>query len=83
MVYVNNPERTATLVRPLLKAPSGLRLWVAQSIERALPSTESSFNAGRSASLRRWRDLMHQLAPVPGFAGIVVQSLEDYREAQP
>ena len=83
MVYVNNPERTATIVRPLLQAPSGLRLWVAQSIERALPSTESSFNAGRSASLQRWRDLMHQLAPVPGFAGIVVQSLEDYREARP
>lgn len=83
MVYVNNPERTATIVRPLLQAPSGLRLWVAQSIERALPSPESSFNAGRAASLQRWRNLMHQLAPVPGFAGIVVQSLEDYREARP
>lgn len=83
MVYVNNPERTAAITRPLLRGPAQLRLSVAQSIERALPAQESSYGMGQAVSLQRWRELARMLAPVPGFQGIVVQSWEDYREAKP
>jgi len=84
MLYVNNPERTATLARPLLSAaPAGLRIAVAQSIESALPAQESSFTLGKARSLQRWDALAHQLAGLPGFGGVVVQSWEDYREARP
>ena len=84
MLYVNNPERTATLARPLLSAaPAGLRIAVAQSIESALPAQESSFTLGKARSLQRWDALAHQLAGLPGFGGVVVQSWEDYRKARP
>ena len=83
MVYVNNPERAAALARPLLRGPEGLGLTVAQSIERALPADESSFRAGRAASLERWNALAQRLAPLPRFRGIAVQAWEDYVEAQP
>ena len=84
MLYVNNPERTATLARPLLSAaPAWLRIAVAQSIESALPAQESSFTLGKARSLQRWDALAHQLAGLPGFGGVVVQSWEDYRKARP
>ena len=63
--------------------PEGLGLTVAQSIERALPADESSFRAGRAASLERWNALAQRLAPLPRFRGIAVQAWEDYVEAQP
>ncbi len=83
MVYVSRPERAAAIAQPLLRGPRELRWSVAQSIERALPTQESSYGAGRAASLQRWGELARRLAPVPGFQGIVVQSWEDYGEAQP
>lgn len=83
MVYVNNPERAAALARPHLRGPEGLGFSVAQSIERALPADESSFRAGRTASLERWNALAQLLGPAPRFRGIAVQAWEDYLEAQP
>ena len=84
MVYVSNPVRAAEIAAALLQQnPAGLRLAVAQSMERALPPEESSHSAGRAAALQRWRGLAQALAHWPGFSGIVVQSWEEFKEARP
>ena len=83
MVYVSNIERVATIVRPLLQLPPGLRLTVAQSIESTLPAQESTFLAGQAQSLRRWRELARSLDTHPGFGGVLVQSLEEFSKARP
>lgn len=83
MVYVNNPARAGEIARPLLQGPPGLRLAVAQSIERTLPPEESSYHLGQAESMRRWRQLAQSLAPQAGFAGIVVQSWDEFKKARP
>lgn len=83
MVYVSDPGRASDIARPLLRGPAGLRLAVAQSIERTLPPQESSFNTGQAQALSRWHQLSQALAPVPGFSGIVVQSWDEFIKARP
>ena len=58
-------------------------LAVAQSIEKELPSEESLFRIGRRQALVHWQGVAQALRTVPGFKGVVVQSWEDYMEAQP
>ncbi|MFZ5487808.1 MAG: TolC family protein [Pseudomonadota bacterium] len=83
MLYVSDVNRAAAIARELLRGPAGLRLSLAQSIEPGLSAQESSYAAGRAASLARWRELARRLMSVSGFNGIVVQSWEDYQEARP
>ena len=84
MVYVSNPVRAADIAAPLLlQVPAGLRMAVAQSMERSLTPEESSHGAGKAAALRRWRTLAQALAGQPRFGGIVVQSWEEFKEARP
>lgn len=83
MVYVSNPVRASEIARPLLQGPPGLRLAVAQSIERSLPSDESSYLLGQTQALDRWRQLSQALDTLPGFSGIVVQSWEEFKKARP
>lgn len=83
MVYVSDPGRASDIARPLLQGPAGLRLAVAQSIERTLSPQESSFKAGQAQALHRWRQLSQALASLPGFSGIVVQSWEEFIKARP
>jgi outer membrane protein TolC len=83
MVYVSHPVRASEIARPLLQGPPGLRLAVAQSIERNLPSDESSYLLGQTQALRRWRQLSQALETLPGFSGIVVQSWDEFKKARP
>ena len=83
MVYVSNPVRAADIAAPLLQGAPGLRLAVAQSMERSLTPEESSHRVGKAAALKRWRALAQTLASAPGFSGIVVQSWEEFKEARP
>lgn len=83
MVYVSDPGRASAIARPLLQGPPGLRLAVAQSIERTLSPQESSFNTGQTQALLRWQQLSQALASVPGFSGIVVQSWNEFIKARP
>ena len=83
MVYASNPVRAADIAASLLQGASGLRLSVAQSMERSLTPEESSHGVGKSAALKRWRALAQTLASQPGFGGIVVQSWEEFKEARP
>ena len=83
MVYVSNPVRASEIARPLLQGPQGLRLAVAQSIERTLPPDESSYQTGQAQALRHWRQLSQALQTQPGFSGVVVQSWEEFKKARP
>ena len=83
MVYASNPVRAADIAASLLQGASGLRLAVAQSMERSLTPEESSHGVGKAAALKRWRALAQTLASQPGFGGIVVQSWEEFKEARP
>ncbi|WP_236748737.1 TolC family protein [Acidovorax carolinensis] len=83
MVYVSSPARASEIARPLLQGPPGLRLAVAQSIERNLPTDESSYLLGKAQALRRWRQLSQALETLPGFSGIVVQSWDEFKKARP
>ena len=83
MIYVSNADRAADIARPLLQGPPGLKLSVAQSIERSLPPEESSFTSGKATALQRWQALAQALSALPGFSGLVVQSWEEFKEARP
>jgi len=71
------------VVKRLPTPPEGLRLAIAQSVERALPATESSFTLGRGQAMALWQDLASCAQDIPGFSGVTVQSWEDYMEAKP
>ncbi|MDR0214286.1 MAG: TolC family protein [Comamonas sp.] len=83
MIYSANAQSTVSAIRQLPPMPQGLDLAVAQSIEKELPSEESLFRMGRRQALVHWQGVAQSLRTVPGFKGIVVQSWEDYMEAQP
>lgn len=73
MVYVRNPDRTAEILMPILKAYPEVKFSVAQSIEDTLPREESHFSAGFAELQRRMRRLA-KLLPQPNFSGIIVQA---------
>jgi hypothetical protein len=83
MIYVTDLARATSDAEETLGAAKGLPLLVVQSVERALPPAESTFARGRAASLAQWRELAARLAAQPAFAGVAVQSLEDWDEAAP
>lgn len=73
MVYVRNPDRTAEILTPILKAYPEVKFSVAQSIEDTLPREESHYSAGFAEFQRRMRRLAKSL-PQPNFNGIIVQA---------
>ena len=81
MLYVANPKRVVELTRRILPNADGLPVFIAQSIEPHLSDEESVASLGRSVALSRWRSISDQLSGSPGFAGIMVQSWEDYLRA--
>lgn len=83
MIYSANAQSTVNAIKQLPPMPQGLDLAVAQSIEKELPSEESLFRIGRRQALVHWQGVAQALRTVPGFKGVVVQSWEDYMEAQP
>ena len=83
MLYVSNTDRVFDIARPLLQGPPGLKLSIAQSMERALAAEESNFQLGKAAALQRWNALAKQLSALPQFSGVIVQSWEEFKEARP
>lgn len=87
MIYVADRERAAERARAVLRAAAGLRVSVAQSVERELAATSSLHQRGRAATLALVAELARGLAdPADGesqFGGMVIQSFEEFRSAQP
>ncbi|MDR0996293.1 MAG: hypothetical protein LBL69_01360 [Zoogloeaceae bacterium] len=80
MIYVTNAARVSEIAQSLPKT-AGLRLSVAQSVEKALPAAESTFAQGRQKTLAHWRALVGQLADEHAAdVGILAQSWEDWQE---
>jgi hypothetical protein len=83
MIYVTDKARTVQRTRAVLDAAAGLPVLLTQSIETALPAGSSLHRLGREGALSALRDIASQLAATPGFAGIAVQSFEDYLNTPP
>lgn len=82
MVYVRNPDRTAEILTPILKAYPEVKFSVAQSIEDTLPREESHYSAGFAEFQRRMRRLAKSL-PQPNFNGIIVQAWSYFDAMRP
>jgi hypothetical protein len=83
MIFVRNLARVEEIIRQLPPRPEGMRLSVAQSVERELSKEESRFTLGKRRALAHWQTLSQQLKDIPGFDGVIVQSWEEYRSAAP
>lgn len=82
MIYVSFPhlvqERAGRLFTALAKSQAPLRVTVAQSFERRLPRGESWHRFGRVGAVARWRQLARGLSAQPAFAGLAIQSLDEF-----
>jgi hypothetical protein len=82
MLYSTSFEATEERMRGILSRRPARRLWLAQSIEPSLAQDESFASRGRRG-LDAQLDRLSTLAAFPAFAGVAVQSLEDFLEASP
>jgi hypothetical protein len=83
MIYVTDLSRVSDVARRILLRHPTLRVAIVQSVEAQLPATESSFEEGRVANVQRWKNLSEQLHLLPNFAGVAVQSLENFNAMKP
>lgn len=86
MVYSQNRQRVKDVTLRLLthaRQTQGLRVGLAQSIERELSKEESSYHKGRQQSQAQWAALTRELSGQPHFSGVIVQSLAEYQKAKP
>ena len=86
MVYSQNQQRVKDVTLRLLeqaRQAQGLRVGLAQSIERELSPEESSHHKGRQQSQAQWAWLARELSSQPHFSGVIVQSLAEYQKAKP
>ena len=83
MVYTRNAARARQVTEQILEKSSGLKVGLAQSIERELSAEESSFRQGRKRSVDLWSSLGKELERNPRFSGVFVQSLAEYEKAKP
>jgi hypothetical protein len=83
MIYIADTAAAMRQTAVVLEAAGALPVTVAQSIEAALPASESLHGLGRSAALARWQALARALPARSGLRAIAVQSLEDYLRSTP
>ena len=73
----------AVILLEQARQAQGLRVGLAQSIERELSPEESSHHKGRQQSQAQWAWLARELSSQPHFSGVIVQSLAEYQKAKP
>lgn len=78
MLYSTNHEKVAGDLATIMRAHPGLRFSVAQSIEPALSNEESYAKKSEAVANAAWRSIDERLRTEPNFAGIIIQSLDDY-----
>lgn len=83
MVYSGNPGRVREIVAPILARHPGLAIAVAQSLEPQLPPGESLAGEGAASALTALDRVDRELRRFPNFAGVRVQSLEDFSRMRP
>lgn len=79
MIYSTNVQNAAGRMNAILSSWPGLRFRLAVSVERELPATESFFRNGKKRFLQALDSLQRELSS-PAFAGVVIQSWENYKE---
>lgn len=91
MIYVTNRQEALKRLRRVVRASAGLKVSMAQSVERELPASSSLHAAGRVQALRHAQVLASDLRrefPVKSgqasrFGGVLLQSFEDFLAAPP
>jgi outer membrane protein TolC len=84
MIYIADTAAAARQAEQVLASAGTLPVTVAQSIETALPPSESVHSLGRTLALARWQALAQTLSAThAGLRAIAVQSLEDYLRSTP
>jgi len=79
MIYSTNVQNAAGRMNAILSSWPGLRFRLAVSVERELPATESFYRNGKKRFLQALDSLQRELSS-PAFAGVVIQSWENYKE---
>ncbi|HEY9026514.1 MAG TPA: TolC family protein [Burkholderiaceae bacterium] len=90
MIYVADGERAIARLQAVMRAAPGLRVGIAQSVERSLEAASSLHRLGRGGALDHVADLAHAVATatpprqaLSRFGGVVIQSFEEFRNAAP
>jgi outer membrane protein TolC len=91
MIYVANRQDALRRMQRVVRASAGLKVSIAQSVERELPASSSLHAAGRAQALRHVQVLASDLRrafPVasgqtPRIGGVLLQSFEDFLAAAP
>jgi outer membrane protein TolC len=82
MIYVADRERAVERLRAVMRAAPELRVGIAQSVERSLEEPASLARLGRAGVLNRVAELAHTFVQTR-FGGVVIQSLDEFRELPP
>ncbi len=79
MIYSTNVQNVARRMNAILSSCPGLTFRLSVSVEKELPATESFFRNGKKSFLRTLDSLQRNLTS-PAFAGVLIQSWENYKE---
>lgn len=82
MIYSSNSGKVIEQMKSFMKKAPGLKLGLAQSVEKALSKEESYARKGRKAFKGEVASIDRQLAG-PQFVGVFVQSWEEYKGMVP
>ncbi|WP_233572587.1 hypothetical protein [Fretibacterium sp. OH1220_COT-178] len=80
MIYSTNMDAVADRFKAICRAHPRLRFALVQSVEKGLSRSESYFEAGRDGFEKRMQRLRESIGTegLSNFAGLIVQSREDY-----
>ncbi|HEY4540768.1 MAG TPA: TolC family protein, partial [Noviherbaspirillum sp.] len=78
MQYSTNQEKVSANLAELMRENRTLRFSLAQSIEPILSREESYARKPEKVATTAWLNIASRLQAEPNFAGIIIQSLDDY-----
>ena len=78
MLYSTNRETASERMRGILESHPAMKFYLAQSVERSLGAAESYYPSGMGNYSESMEFISNKLAGSINFAGILIQSWEDY-----
>ena len=79
MIYSTNVQNVARRMNAILTSCPGLTFRLSVSVEKELPAEESFYRNGKKSFLRTLDSLQREF-PSPSFAGVAIQSWQNYKE---
>lgn len=78
MIYTTNPDAAADRMKNIMLSHPGLKFFLAQSVERALPKEESYFLSGIENFGQNMDRICRKLSNNNNYKGVIIQSWEDF-----